>query len=36
MSNFTEWHGNIIGPEDTPYSGGIFHFIINFNDDHPK
>ena len=36
MNNFTEWHGNIIGPKDTLYSGGIFHFIIYFNEDHPK
>jgi ubiquitin-protein ligase len=36
MNNFTEWHGNIIGPEGTPYQGGIFHFVINFKDEHPK
>lgn len=36
MNNFTEWHGNIIGPEGTLYEGGMFHFVIKFNHDHPR
>ena len=36
MNNFTEWHGNIVGPPGTLYEGGIFHFLIEFKDDHPR
>lgn len=36
MNNFTEWHGNIVGPSGTLYEGGIFHFVIEFKDDHPR
>ena len=36
MSNFTEWHGNVVGPEGTLYEGGVFHFVISFNSDHPR
>jgi len=34
--DFTEWHGNIRGPEGTRYEGGIFHFTIEFKPDHPR
>ena len=34
--NFMEWHGNLKGPEGTPYEGGVFHFTIEFKPDHPR
>ena len=34
--DFTEWHGNLKGPEGTPYEGGVFHFSIQFQHDHPR
>jgi ubiquitin-protein ligase len=34
--NFFEWHGNIRAPDDTLYKKGIFHFSIEFRDDHPN
>ena len=36
MNNCTEWHGNILGPPGTLYKGGMFHFVIDFKDDHPR
>ena len=29
------WRGNLRGPEDTPYQGGVFHFEINFPTTYP-
>lgn len=34
--NFAEWHGNLRGPERTPYEGGVFHFSISFSSDYPR
>ena len=34
--DFTTWHGNLAGPQGTPYEGGVFHFSISFAADHPR
>ena len=35
-NDFFEWRGNIFGPKDTQYEGGIFHFSIDFPADYPR
>ena len=34
-TNITEWAGVIIGPDDSPYAGGIYKLNINFPPDYP-
>ena len=34
--NVFEWKGFFIGPDDTPYKGGIFNFKIIFPDNFPE
>ena len=36
FQDFTKWHGNLAGPQGTPYEGGVFHFSISFASDHPR
>lgn len=33
--NLRHWEGIIIGPDGTPYAGGIFKLDIKFPDDYP-
>ena len=35
-SDFFLWHGNIKGPEGTPYEGVVFHLHITFPHDYPE
>ncbi|KAJ5074657.1 ynein regulatory complex subunit 5 [Anaeramoeba ignava] len=34
--NLFIWHANIMGPPDTPWEGGIFHFTLTFTNDYPQ
>jgi ubiquitin-conjugating enzyme E2 D/E len=34
-SNLFVWHGNLLGPENTPYAGAIFHIELVFPPDYP-
>ena len=34
-NNVYEWEATIIGPENSPYKGGIFYLKINFPSDYP-
>ncbi len=29
------WHGNLRGPEGTPYEGGVFHLQLTFPQNYP-
>nr|XP_002122933.1 ubiquitin-conjugating enzyme E2 G2 [Ciona intestinalis] len=33
--NFFEWEALILGPEDTPFEGGVFRTTLNFPTDYP-
>ena len=33
--NLFHWCGTILGPEHTPYAGGLFHIDIQFPKDYP-
>jgi ubiquitin-conjugating enzyme E2 D/E len=35
IENMFLWYGTIIGPTDSPYSGGIFKLEIKFTEDYP-
>ncbi len=34
-NDITKWSATIIGPEDTPYAGGVFKFNITFPPSYP-
>lgn len=34
-ANLYVWHGNLLGPENTPYAGAIFHIELVFPADYP-
>ena len=33
--NIYNWSASIIGPENSPYKGGIFKLVMNFPEDYP-
>jgi|SRR3972149_6976410 len=34
-NNILEWDATIMGPSDSPYSGGVFKLSINFSENYP-
>ena len=34
-NNIFKWYGTIVGPCDSPYSGGLFNLSINFPENYP-
>eukprot|EP01038_Epipyxis_sp_PR26KG_P011629 gene11629-15576_t len=35
-NNVMNWQAVIIGPDDTPWEGGTFRLLIEFNEDYPQ
>jgi ubiquitin-protein ligase len=33
--NILVWHGNLLGPENTPYAGAVFHIQLTFPETYP-
>ena len=33
--NLYKWYGTIVGPSDSPYSGGLFKLLIEFPENYP-
>ena len=34
-NDFFTWHGNVRGPEGTPYQGAVFHIELHFDEVYP-
>jgi len=34
--DLSTWHANLLGPENTPYEGGLFHIVLQFPPDYPQ
>jgi ubiquitin-conjugating enzyme E2 A len=35
-NNIMQWQAVIIGPDDTPWEGGTFKLLLEFNEDYPN
>ncbi|KAK8798060.1 hypothetical protein WA171_005587 [Blastocystis sp. BT1] len=35
-NNIYKWEGVIIGPDNTPYEGGVFKLLLEFQDNYPN